>query len=159
MEKLLVKNTDFTLNKHNKNIRNKFSLIFFIPALAIFYVFILSVNSSLTGFNLYRTLDDDSQVKDFFILFTLSGVVLVLLSLFFFFAFFKRKASTVKLFLSIVVLYPIIHLMMFLYGYYMAEIDVFILGYMDNLLIETIILLGLLCYLLLSKTVKKTFTL
>lgn len=137
----------------------KFGLILFVIMLSVCYILITRIDLMYTFFTIYRSLDDDSQIRGYFITSFVALFILSVLCVFFLYVFFKRKRITKKLLLYIYSVYILIHVTSYAYGIYVVDIgvDIIAAGYIDNLLIDMFIFIILLLYIYLSERAKEVF--
>ncbi|EAQ6169268.1 DUF2569 family protein [Salmonella enterica] len=128
--------------------------------LSVLYILITRIDLIFTFSSIYSSLDDDSQVKGYFIASIISLFTLSVLSAYFLFSFFKRKKITKRLLLYIYIIYILFPTASYLYGIYVVDIgvDIAAAGYIDNILIDMIIFIIMLLYMYLSKRAKAVFT-
>lgn len=134
--------------------------ILLVIMLSVCYILITRIDLMHTYFTIYASLDDDSQVRGYFIISFVALLILSVLCLFFLYAFFKRKIITKKLLLYIYFIYILISAASYLYGIYVVDIgvDIIAAGYISNLLIDMIIFTSLILYAYLSERAKAIFT-
>ncbi|HFM1712909.1 TPA: hypothetical protein ACG58V_004987, partial [Escherichia coli] len=79
--------------------KNRFGLILYIILLSVIYILITRINLTTTYYSLYSSLDENSQVTEYFIISIATFLFLAALCLFFIYSFFKRKRVVGKLLL------------------------------------------------------------
>jgi len=141
------------IDRISKN-KESFGFGLFSIALVVCYILITRIELIFSFQEIYALLDDNSQVKSYFILSFIALFILSLLSFLFFISFLKRKRNTRSIFLCIIVMYLSFPAASYYYGYYIVgvDVDIFALGYIGNLMVDTMIcLFVLLPYIFFSK--------
>ncbi|WP_159868959.1 MULTISPECIES: DUF2569 family protein [unclassified Raoultella] len=138
----------------------RFGPILLVIMLSVCYILVTRIDLMHTYFTIYASLDDDSQVKGYFIISFVALLILSVLCVFFLYAFFKRKIITKKLLLYIYSIYILISAASYLYGIYVVDIgvDIIAAGYINNLLIDIVIFTLFILYAYLSERTKAIFT-
>lgn len=140
--------------------KESFGLILISIALSACYLLITRCSLILTFWKISLTLDDESQVKGYFVISLISFAVTVLLSLWFLFSFFTRKLIAKYIFLTLVIMYLLVTAASYIYGEFVVGLDVDSLtpGYINHLLVDTIIFLFIFTpYIFFSNKSKKVF--
>ncbi|WP_159236913.1 MULTISPECIES: DUF2569 family protein [Raoultella] len=137
----------------------RFGPILLVIMLSVCYILITRIDLMHTFLTIYASLDDDSQVRGYFIISFVALLILSVLCVFFLYAFFKRKIITKKLLLYIYTIYILIPAASYLYGIYVVDVgvDIIAAGYIDNLLIDMIIFSLFILYIYLSERAKAIF--
>ncbi|OFS10271.1 hypothetical protein [Hafnia sp. HMSC23F03] len=152
-------NNPIAPKKINREERFGFSLL--AIAFAVFYILITRIELTFTYYNIFISLESDSQVKGYFLISMVLFFIIILASIVFLFCFFKRKTVTKYLFLYISLFYVLYPAVSYLYGIYIVgvDVDIFELGYVDHLIFDTVVfLLILMPYLFFSKKSRSVFT-
>lgn len=137
----------------------RFGPILLVIMLSVCYILITRIDLMHTFLTIYASLDDDSQVRGYFIISFAALLILSVLCVFFLYAFFKRKIITKKLLLYIYTIYILLPAASYLYGIYVVDVgvDIIAAGYIDNLLIDMIIFSLFILYVYLSERAKAIF--
>jgi len=137
----------------------RFGPILLVIMLSVCYILITRIDLMHTFFTIYASLDDDSQVRGYFIISFVALLILSVLCLFFLYAFFKRKIITKKLLLYIYSIYILLPAASYLYRIYVVDVgvDIIAAGYIDNLLIDMFIFTCFILYTYLSERTKAIF--
>ncbi len=86
--------------------KNRFGLILYIILLSVVYILITRLNLTTTYYSLYSSLDENSQVTEYFIISIATFLFLSGLCLLFIYSFFKRKRVVGKLLLGFAPIFP-----------------------------------------------------
>lgn len=82
--------------------KTRFGLILYIILLSVVYILITGLNLTATYYSLYTSLDENSQVMEYFIISIATFLFLAALCLFFIYSFFKRKESSENYFCAFI---------------------------------------------------------
>ena len=135
--------------------KNRFGLILYIILLSVVYMLITRLNLTITYYSLYSSLDENSQVTEYF---TISiATFLAALCLFFIYSFFKRKRVVGKLLLCIYILYISHYAITFVYCLYVVGAECMTTGKIEHILIDIIIAMLSLSYVCLSGRARHIF--
>ena len=111
--------------------KTRFGLILYIILLSVVYILITGLNLTATYYSLYTSLDENSQVMEYFIISIATFLFLAALCLFFIYSFFKRKRVVGKLLLCIYILYISHHAVTFVYCLYVVGAECMTTGKID----------------------------
>ncbi|EFJ8462975.1 DUF2569 family protein, partial [Escherichia coli] len=115
------------------------------------------LNLTATYYSLYTSLDENSQVTEYFIISIATFLFLAALCLFFIYSFFKRKRVVGKLLLCIYILYISHHAITFVYCLYVVGAECMTTGKIEHILIDIIISMLSLSYVCLSGKARSMF--
>lgn len=151
-----MNNTKFS----NKSEKENFGFFLIAIAFSIFYMALTRVELLITYWKIFTSLESESMLKGFFILSMISLLFVIFLSLLFLFLFFKRRKVAKYVFLTLTLIYATIYSVTYMYGVYIAGVDVNSLApdYIGHLITEVAFYL-LICtpYLFISKKSKNIF--
>ncbi|HGF2367577.1 TPA: DUF2569 family protein [Escherichia coli] len=137
--------------------KNRFGLILYIILLSVVYILITRLNLTTTYYSLYSSLDENSQVTEYFIISIATFLFLAALCLFFIYSFFKRKRVVGKLLLCIYILYISHYAITFVYCLYFVGAECMTTGKIEHILIDIIIAMLSLSYVCLSWRARHIF--
>ncbi|EJE5846991.1 DUF2569 family protein, partial [Escherichia coli] len=110
-----------------------------------------------TYYSLYSSLDENSQVTEYFIIAIATFLFLSGLCLLFIYSFFKRKRVVGKLLLAIHLLYISHYAITFVYCLYVVGAECMTTGKIEHILIDIIIAMFSLSYVCLSGKARNIF--
>ncbi|HCL8605545.1 TPA: DUF2569 family protein [Escherichia coli] len=137
--------------------KNRFGLILYIILLSVVYMLITRLNLTITYYSLYSSLDENSQVTEYFIISIATFLFLSGLCLLFIYSFFKRKRVVGKLLLAIHLLYISHYVITFVYCLYVVGAECMTTGKIENILIDIIIAMLSLSYVCISGKARNIF--
>ncbi|EFM8157357.1 DUF2569 family protein [Escherichia coli] len=141
----------------NRAQKNRFGLILYIILLSVVYILITRLNLIATYYSLYTSLDENSQVTEYFIISIATFIFLAALCLFYIYSFFKRKRVVGKLLLCIYILYISHHAVTFVYCLYAVGAECMTTGKIEHILIDIIIAMFSLLYICFSGRARNIF--
>ncbi|EOK6575132.1 DUF2569 family protein [Escherichia coli] len=118
---------------------------------------ITRLNLTTTYYSLYSSLEENSQVTEYFIISIATFLFLSGLCLLFIYSFFKRKRVVGKLLLAIHLLYISHYVITFVYCLYVVGAECMTTGKIENILIDIIIAMLSLSYVCLSGKARNIF--
>ncbi|EOL1012973.1 DUF2569 family protein [Escherichia coli] len=128
-----------------------------IGANPVVYILITRLNLTTTYYSLYSSLEENSQVTEYFIISIATFLFLSGLCLLFIYSFFKRKRVVGKLLLAIHLLYISHYVITFVYCLYVVGAECMTTGKIENILIDIIIAMLSLSYVCLSGKARNIF--
>ncbi|EOO3445612.1 DUF2569 family protein, partial [Escherichia coli] len=137
--------------------KNRFGLILYIILLSVVYILITRLNLTITYYSLYSSLDENSQVAEYFIISIATFLFLSGLCLLFIYSFFKRERVVGKLLLAIHLLYISHYAITFVYCLYVVGAECMTTGKIEHILIDIIIAMLSLSYVCLSGRARHIF--
>ncbi|EEW8151222.1 DUF2569 family protein, partial [Escherichia coli] len=115
------------------------------------------LNLTTTYYSLYSSLDENSQVTEYFIISIATFLFLSGLCLLFIYSFFKRKRVVGKLLLAIHLFYISHYAITFVYCLYVVGAECMTTGKIEHILIDIIIAMLSLSYVCLSGRARHIF--